>query len=216
MMHKVWCYLGEVPFSFSRSSVKFQGHMAKKIGDFGPNWSNCHEMKCKHIDWTQGLKYDHWVWPWPWSWPWIFKVKYGIYYISANIGPIATKRKANISTGLKASNVTVRFDLGHDLELEFSRSNMEFAISQLKMVRLPQNKRQIYQLNIRPQMWPSGLTLALTLTMTLNFFSTLTKVKYGICFISTKSGPIANCWLAMAKPVTCGELPAWLMAKCNS
>ena len=30
MMHKAWCYLEEVPYCFSRSSVKFQGHTAKK------------------------------------------------------------------------------------------------------------------------------------------------------------------------------------------
>ena len=28
-------------------------------------------------------KRDHWIWPWPWHWPWIFKVEYGICYISA-------------------------------------------------------------------------------------------------------------------------------------
>ena len=31
-------------------------------------------------------------------------------------------------------------------------------------VRLPRNKKQIYRLNFRPQMGPSGLTLAMTLT----------------------------------------------------
>ena len=31
MMHKAWCCLGEVPYCFWRSSVKFQGHTAKKI-----------------------------------------------------------------------------------------------------------------------------------------------------------------------------------------
>ena len=30
MMHKAWCSLEEVPYCFSRSSVKFQGHTAKK------------------------------------------------------------------------------------------------------------------------------------------------------------------------------------------
>ena len=35
------------------------------------------------------------------------------------------------------------------------------------MVRLPRNKFQIYRLNSRAQMWPSSLTLAMTLT--LNF-----------------------------------------------
>ena len=65
----------------------------------------------------------------------------------------------------KASNGTIRFDLGHDLDLEFSRSNMEFAISQPNMVRLPRNEKQTYRLNSRPQMWPMGLTL----TIILNF-----------------------------------------------
>ena len=110
------------------------------------------------------LKCDHRVWPWPWPWPWIFKVKYRICYISAKNGPIATKRKANISIELKASNVTIRFDLGHDLDLEFSKSNMEFPISQPKVVRLPQNKKQTYRLNSRPEMWPMCLTLTITLT----------------------------------------------------
>ena len=50
---------------------------------------------------------------------------------------------------------------------------MEFAISQPKLVQLPRNEKQTYS---RPQMWPSGLTLAMTLT--LNF-----KVKYDICYI---------------------------------
>ena len=80
-------------------------------------WSDCHEMKSKHIDWTQGLKCDHRGWPWPWHWPWIFKVKYWICYISVKNGPIATKRKANISIELQTSNVTNGFDLGHDLDL---------------------------------------------------------------------------------------------------
>ena len=40
---------------------------------------------------------------------------------------------------------------------------MEFAISQPKMVRLPRNKKQTYRLNSWPQMWPSGLTLIMTL-----------------------------------------------------
>ena len=102
-----------------------------------------------------------------WPWPRFFKVKYGICYISAKNGPIATKRKANIAIELWGSNVTSGFDLGHDLDLEFSRSNIEFAISQPKMVRFPWNEKQTYRLNSGAQMWPAGLTLAMTLT--LNF-----------------------------------------------
>ena len=125
-------------------------------------WFDCHETKSKHIDWSQGLKCDHRVWPWLLTWPWIFKVKYGIGYISAKNGLIATKRKASILIELQISNMTIRFNLGHDLDLEFSRSNVKFAISQPKVVRLPRNKKQTYQLNTRPQMWPIGLTLAMS------------------------------------------------------
>ena len=42
---------------------------------------------------------------------------------------------------------------------------MEFAVSQPKMVRLPRNEKQTYRLNSKAQMRPSGLTLAMTLTL---------------------------------------------------
>ena len=38
------------------------------------------------------------------------------FAISRKNGPIATKQKANISTELLASNVTIKFDLDHDIE----------------------------------------------------------------------------------------------------
>ena len=34
MMHKAWSSIGEMPYCFSRSSVKFQGHTGQKIDDF--------------------------------------------------------------------------------------------------------------------------------------------------------------------------------------
>ena len=88
---------------------------------------------------------------------------WNLLYISQN-RPIATKQKANISIGLQASIVTIRFDLGHDFDLEFARSNMEFAISQPKVVRLPRNERQTFWLTSRSQMWRMGLTLSMILT----------------------------------------------------
>ena len=39
MMHKAWSRFGEVPYCFSRSSVKSQGHTTKTIVDFYPNWA---------------------------------------------------------------------------------------------------------------------------------------------------------------------------------
>ena len=49
MMHRAWSSIVEVPYCFSRSSVKFQGHTALKIVEFDPIWvfpdSNS-SMKC--------------------------------------------------------------------------------------------------------------------------------------------------------------------------
>ena len=38
IIHIPWCCLGEVPYCFTRSSVKFQGHTALKIIEFEPDW----------------------------------------------------------------------------------------------------------------------------------------------------------------------------------
>ena len=39
MMHKAWSSIEEVPYCFSRSSNKFQGHTALKIAEFDPDWA---------------------------------------------------------------------------------------------------------------------------------------------------------------------------------
>ena len=110
------------------------------------------------------LLFWHDYWPWPidyliWCWL-IFVVTltldfqgqiWILLYLSQN-GPIATERKTNILIEIQASNVTFEFDLGHDLDLDYSRSNMEFAIPQPKMARLPRNGKQTYPLNPWPQM----------------------------------------------------------------
>ena len=97
-------------------TLNFQGQISIWLY-LGQKWSDCHETKSKHIDWTLGFKWDHRVWHWPWPWPLILKVKYEICYISTKSGPIATRQKANISIwtlGLKFDN---GFDLGHDLDI---------------------------------------------------------------------------------------------------
>ena len=121
-------------------TLNFQGQIQNLLY-LSQKWSDCHETKSKHIDWTLGLKCDHPVWLWPWHWPWIFKVKYRICYISAKNGQITSKRKANISIELQASNVTNGFELDHTLDLwilkvkchldhGFSWSNFEIVVSQ--------------------------------------------------------------------------------------
>ena len=39
MMHRAWSSTVEVPYCFSRSYVKLQGHTALKIVEFDPNWA---------------------------------------------------------------------------------------------------------------------------------------------------------------------------------
>ena len=39
MMHRAWSSIVEVPYGFSRSYIKFQGHTALKIVEFDPNWA---------------------------------------------------------------------------------------------------------------------------------------------------------------------------------
>ena len=39
MVHRAWSSIVEVPYCFSRSYVKFQGHTALKIIEFDPNWA---------------------------------------------------------------------------------------------------------------------------------------------------------------------------------
>ena len=39
MVHRAWSSIVEVPYCFSRSYVKFQGHTTLKIIEFDPNWA---------------------------------------------------------------------------------------------------------------------------------------------------------------------------------
>ena len=48
MMHKAWSSIEEVPYCFSKSYIKLQGHTAEKIDDFDPNWA--------FPDWNSSLK----------------------------------------------------------------------------------------------------------------------------------------------------------------
>ena len=144
-------------------TLNFQGQIWNLLY-LSQKWSDCHKTKSKHIDWILGLKFDNWVWPWPWPWLWIFKVIYAICYISAKNGPITTKWNANNRLTSRSQMWPLGLTLAMTWTFGFSRSNMEFAISQPKMVRLPWNEKQTYPLNFRPQMWPLGLNLAMTLT----------------------------------------------------
>ena len=59
MMHKAWSCIEEAPYCFSRSSVKFQGHTAKKIIEFDPNRAF---PDCNSFEFTNGYEMMHKAW----------------------------------------------------------------------------------------------------------------------------------------------------------
>ena len=71
MIHKAWCYLGEVPFCISRSSIKFQGHTAPKMVDFDtqivtPIWihqwiQNHTQSIIEEVSYSRFFKVNHWI-----------------------------------------------------------------------------------------------------------------------------------------------------------
>ena len=72
MMHKAWSSIEEVPYCFSRSSVKFQGHTTLKVIEFDPDWvfPDCNSsfntpmvMKwCTKLEFTDGYEMMHRAW----------------------------------------------------------------------------------------------------------------------------------------------------------
>ena len=115
-------------------TLNFQGQISNWLY-LSQKWSDCHETKSEHIDWTLGLKCNHQIWPWPWHWPWIFKVKYEICYISTKSGPIATRRKANISIW----TLGLKFDLGHDLDIWIFKViyDLDHLVTKIRCKALP-------------------------------------------------------------------------------
>ena len=76
------------PSDLTLAVTPYQGQIGNLLY-LGQKWSDYHETKSKHIDWTLCLKCDHRIWPWLW----IFKVKFGIPFISTKDGLIASKWK---------------------------------------------------------------------------------------------------------------------------
>ena len=77
---------------------------------------------------------------------------------------IDMKRKGSVSIGCRANYVTLTFDLIHDLDLEFSRSNLEITVSQEWLVWLMWNKKEVNRLDAGPTIWSWSLTTPMTLT----------------------------------------------------
>ena len=102
-----------------------------------------HETKGMWVDWMLDPCCDFQLWPHPWPWPLIFKVK---FWKSRNSGigcPIDMERKGCELTECWTHVVTLNFDLTHDLDLEFSMSNFEIAVSQEWEGRLTWNEKDM-------------------------------------------------------------------------
>ena len=62
MMHKAWSSIEEVPYCFSRSPVKFQGHARQKIVDFDQIWAfpDCNSSLNSPMACNDGQSLTHW------------------------------------------------------------------------------------------------------------------------------------------------------------
>ena len=81
--------------------------------------------------------------PHPWPWPWIFKVKFWKSLISGMGWQIDMELKRCESIECWTHVVTFNVHLTHDLDLGFSGSNFENAVSQEWEVQLTWNKRDV-------------------------------------------------------------------------
>ena len=123
------------------------------------------------LDWhgTKGIWVDRMLdphcdfelWPHPWSWPLIFKVKFWKSHNSGMGCPIDMERKGCESTECWTHVVTFNFDLTHDLDLEFSMSNFEIAVSQEWEGWSTWNEKDMNRQGGIPTLWPWAMTSTL-------------------------------------------------------
>ena len=114
--------------------------------------------------------------PHPWPWPWIFKVKIWKSRILGMGWPIDMEWKGCESIGCYTHFVTLNAHFTHDLDLRFSRSNFENAVSQEWEGRLTWNERDLSRQNVGPMLWLSMFTSSMTLT--LDFQGQIMKKSY--------------------------------------
>ena len=83
--------------------------------------------------WVDRMLYplcDFQLWPEPWPWPWIFNVKFLKSLISGMGWPIGMNWKGCESIKCWTPVMTFNVHLTHDLDIGFSRSNLEKVVSQ--------------------------------------------------------------------------------------
>ena len=121
-------------------TLDFQGQILKMLylRNGRADW---HGMKGMWVDRMLHPLCDFQLWPQPW--PWISTVKFWKSCISEMGWPIDMERKGCGSIECWAHVVTFNVHLFHDLDLGFSRSNLEKVISQEWDGRLTWNERDV-------------------------------------------------------------------------
>ena len=132
--------------------VQHHGHLTLTL-DFQGQILKMLYLRIGRADWhgTKGMWIDRMLHPLcdcqrsphPWPWPWIFEVKFWKCCISGMEGPIDMEQKRCESIGCYTHFVTFNIPLTHDLDLGFSRSNFENAVSQEWKGRLTWNKSDV-------------------------------------------------------------------------
>ena len=152
----IGCYTHFVTFNFDLNhdldlstfpspmtlTLDFQGQILKKsyLRNGMADW---HGIKRMWVDRRLNPCCDFQCPPHPSPWPWIFKVKFWKCCISGLGGPIDMERKGCELIGCYTHFVTFNFDLNHDLDLGFSRSNFEKVVSHEWDGRLTWNERDV-------------------------------------------------------------------------
>ena len=103
--------------------------------------------------------------PHPFPWPWIFEVKFWKSHISGMGWLIDMELKGCESIGCYTHFVTLNVHFTHDLDLGFSRSNFENAVSQEWEGRLTWNGRDLSRQNVGTMLWLSMFISSMTLTL---------------------------------------------------
>ena len=126
MMHKSLCSIEEVPYCFSRSSIRFQGNTGWKIDNLNPIWvrllgwsqlSNPSDLPC-YLEGRLELATSGWVpelpgsdarWELPFLYPRPTKLEGGVYSIGPSVCPSVCRRHgfqsiSQVCFGISISN----------------------------------------------------------------------------------------------------------------
>ena len=126
----------DLDIGFSRSNLDKKPYYRSGMADW-------HGIKGMWVDRMLDPCRDFQCPPHPWPLPWIFKVQFWKCCTSEMARPIDMERKGCESIGCYTHFVTFNFDLDHDLDLGFSRSNFENVVPQKWHGRLTWNDRDV-------------------------------------------------------------------------